>query len=106
MKKYALIVSLAILVIAVFVIAINKRNIINNPLEQTKKISLRLKWLDQAQFAGFYVANNKGLYKGKSLEIKEYCFGLERQFPYGLSGQRVYELKFYPESDKFEGEYQ
>ena len=69
MKKYALIVSLAILVIAVFVIAINKRNIINNPLEQTKKISLRLKWLDQAQFAGFYVAKNKGLYKDKGLVV-------------------------------------
>jgi len=69
MKKYVLIVSLVILVIVTFVIAKNKRNINNNPPEQTKKISLRLKWLDQAQFAGFYVAKNESLYKDKGLEV-------------------------------------
>jgi NitT/TauT family transport system substrate-binding protein len=28
-------------------------------------VTLRLKWLNQAQFAGFYVAQEKGYYKGE-----------------------------------------
>lgn len=38
----------------------------NKPLE---KISLRLAWLHQAQFAGFYVAQEKGFYKEAGLEV-------------------------------------
>jgi ABC-type nitrate/sulfonate/bicarbonate transport system substrate-binding protein len=32
-------------------------------------ITLRLKWLNQAQFAGFYVAQEKGYYKSAGLDV-------------------------------------
>jgi NitT/TauT family transport system substrate-binding protein len=33
------------------------------------KVSIRLKWLHQAQFAGYYVAKDKGFYKEEGLEV-------------------------------------
>jgi NitT/TauT family transport system substrate-binding protein len=33
------------------------------------KVSIRLKWLHQAQFAGYYVAKEKGFYKEENLEV-------------------------------------
>ena len=33
-----------------------------------QKASLRLKWLPQAQFAGFYVAAAKGYYKAEGID--------------------------------------
>lgn len=33
------------------------------------KVSLRLQWLDQAQFAGFYVAAHKGFYRKRGLDV-------------------------------------
>lgn len=33
------------------------------------KVSLRLKWLHQAQFAGYYVAREKGFYKEEKLDV-------------------------------------
>ncbi|KAA8994993.1 ABC transporter substrate-binding protein [Affinibrenneria salicis] len=33
------------------------------------KVSVRLKWLAQAQFAGFYVAQEKGFYRNNQLEV-------------------------------------
>lgn len=35
-----------------------------------KKVSLRLKWLDQAQFAGYYLANSRGFYKEEGLAVE------------------------------------
>jgi NitT/TauT family transport system substrate-binding protein len=35
-----------------------------------EKISLRLKWVDQAQFAGYYLAKSQGLYGRKGLEVE------------------------------------
>jgi NitT/TauT family transport system substrate-binding protein len=32
-------------------------------------VTLRLKWLNQAQFAGFYVAQQKGFYKSEGLDV-------------------------------------
>lgn len=40
---------------------------------------------------------------GKSLEVREYQFGLERKFPYGLGGKWAYQLIYYPQSDVFSG---
>lgn len=37
---------------------------------ETKQTSVRFKWLDQAQFAGFYTANSKGYYSDQDLEVK------------------------------------
>lgn len=32
-------------------------------------VTLRLKWLNQAQFAGFYVAKEKAFYKSEGLDV-------------------------------------
>lgn len=37
--------------------------------EDKEKVSLRLKWLDQAQFAGFYMANKEGFYQGANIDV-------------------------------------
>lgn len=46
--------------------------------EQNQKVSLQLLWKHQFEFAGFYVAKEKGFYKdaGFDVEIKEYNFGV------------------------------
>src|ERR1700740_2995973 len=33
------------------------------------KVTLQLKWVTQAQFAGYYVAKDKGFYKAEGLDI-------------------------------------
>ncbi len=42
-----------------------------------KKVSLQLQWKHQFEFAGFYIAKEKGFYKdvGLDMEIKEFNFG-------------------------------
>ena len=42
------------------------------PMKPAKvtKVSVQLAWLDQAQFAGMYVANDKGYYKDAGLEVE------------------------------------
>lgn len=42
-------------------------------------------------------------WNGKSLEVREYHFGLERKFPAGVGGKTAYTMLFYPHSDVFEG---
>lgn len=33
------------------------------------KVTLQLKWVTQAQFAGYYVAKDKGFYKEEGLDV-------------------------------------
>jgi len=42
--------------------------------DTTKKVSIQLSWLNQFQFAGYYIAKEKGYYKdvGLDVEIKEF----------------------------------
>ena len=44
-----------------------------------EKVSLQLQWFDQFQFAGYYMAKEKGFYKdaGLDVEIKKYKNGLD-----------------------------
>jgi len=44
-----------------------------------QKVSLQLKWFDQFQFAGYYMAKEKGFYKdvGLDVEIKKYFHGVD-----------------------------
>ncbi len=44
-----------------------------------KKVTLQLNWLNQFQFAGYYVAKEKGFYKdvGLDVDIKEYTFNTD-----------------------------
>jgi|CXWL01.1.fsa_nt_gi hypothetical protein len=44
-------------------------------------------------------------YKGKSFEIREYCFGNQRKFPQDLAGKKAYGLRWYPSSEIFKGSY-
>ncbi len=47
-------------------------------LNASQKVSLQLDWLHQFQFAGYYMAKEKGYYKEKGIEveIKEYKKGV------------------------------
>src|SRR5215213_7633378 len=38
-------------------------------LAQSDKVTLQLKWVTQAQFAGYYVAKDKGFYKEAGLDV-------------------------------------
>jgi ABC-type nitrate/sulfonate/bicarbonate transport system substrate-binding protein len=44
-----------------------------------EKVSIQLQWLDQFQFAGYYIAKEKGFYKdaGLDVEIKKYTFNTD-----------------------------
>ncbi len=44
---------------------------------KTEKVNLKLKWLHQAQFAGNYVALEKGFYKDEGLEVNIQPFSYE-----------------------------
>ena len=46
--------------------------------QELKKVALQLSWLDQFQFAGYYMATQKGFYEelGLDVEIKPFEFGL------------------------------
>ena len=44
-----------------------------------QKVSLQFHWLDQFEFAGYYMAKEKGFYanKGFDVEFKKYTYGLD-----------------------------
>src|ERR1700686_5458321 len=39
------------------------------PAAAQDKVTLQLKWVTQAQFAGYYVAKDKGFYKAEGLDV-------------------------------------
>ena len=39
------------------------------PAMAADKVTLQLKWVTQAQFAGYYVAKDKGFYKDDGLDV-------------------------------------
>ena len=41
-----------------------------NLFAKEEKISLQLQWLDQFQFAGYYIAKEKGFYKELGLDVE------------------------------------
>jgi ABC-type nitrate/sulfonate/bicarbonate transport system substrate-binding protein len=59
----------------IFVIFFLTINVSANNLE---KVSLQLSWFDQFQFAGYYIAKEKGFYKevGLDVDIKPFKFGI------------------------------
>ncbi|MCK5111301.1 MAG: transporter substrate-binding domain-containing protein [Arcobacteraceae bacterium] len=65
-------------IIFIFISLLLSANILfanNNNLE---KVSLQLQWLDQFQFAGYYIAKEKGFYKevGLDVEIKKFDYDI------------------------------
>lgn len=67
MKKNLIIGLIVILVIigalAVFLANTNKQNGLDN-------VTIRLKWLHQSQFAGYYAAEQEGFYKDEGIDVK------------------------------------
>lgn len=67
MKKNLIIGLIVILVIvgavAVFLANMNKENGLDN-------VTIRLKWLHQSQFAGYYAAEQEGFYKDEGINVK------------------------------------
>ncbi|MCD4806228.1 MAG: ABC transporter substrate-binding protein [Methanococcoides sp.] len=47
------------------------------PEDASEKINIRLKWLHQAQFAGFYYAKESGLYAKKGLDVTLHPGGID-----------------------------
>ena len=47
--------------------------------KELKKVTLQLSWLNQFQFAGYYMAKEKGFYEelGLDVEIKPFEFGID-----------------------------
>ncbi len=47
--------------------------------KQLEKVSLQLQWLDQFQFAGYYMAKEKGFYKdfGLDVDIRKYKYSIK-----------------------------
>ena len=63
-KMIAVLVILFVAVLASFIIFKPNSN------EELEKTSLRLKWICQAQFAGYYSAQNEGYYKDEGLSVR------------------------------------
>lgn len=71
MKKSSIVILVIVVLILVgggIFLAIKSSQ--SNKGQTPEKISIRLKWLDQAQFAGFYYADKSGYYKKENLEVK------------------------------------
>jgi ABC-type nitrate/sulfonate/bicarbonate transport system substrate-binding protein len=62
------IIFAAVFVLAVFLYVVFIKNPISPPSLQT--VTVRLGWVHQAQFAGFYVAQEKGFYKDEGLNVE------------------------------------
>ena len=59
-----------LVIIFIFSISLNANNL--------KDISLQFQWKHQFQFAGYYIAKEKGFYKesGFNVDLKEFEFGM------------------------------
>ena len=73
MKKFVLVlIIIAVVIVGVILIAQS-----NKQVDELEKISIRLKWLNQAQFAGFYYADKAGYYKDAGLDVTLNAGGLD-----------------------------
>jgi len=77
-KKIIYIVIIVVIIAIVGFLSyesLKNEGLIGKQGNKSEKISLRLKWIDQAQFAGYYFAKSQGLYKKKGLEVETYPGG-------------------------------
>ena len=65
MKKIILVLAAAVILIGGYFIW--KK--LNPPAPEVAKVTLQLKWVTQAQFAGYYVAQKQGFYKDAGLDV-------------------------------------
>lgn len=66
-KKY--IISIAVVLIVIIVGLVWRRISTDTHGAPIDKVTLQLKWLHQAQFAGFYAAAQRGFYKAEGLDV-------------------------------------
>lgn len=57
--------------------------------EELKKLTLRLSWFDQFQFAGYYIAKEKGFYKDAGLDVEILPFEYQIDIPNEVQARRV-----------------
>jgi diguanylate cyclase (GGDEF)-like protein len=50
-----------------------------------KNVTLQLSWFDQFQFAGYYMAKEKGFYKDLGLNVDIKAFGFDKNIPYDIN---------------------
>lgn len=67
MKKYLIILGILLLSTSILIMK-NEFSSEKSPVEKIK-INVRLKWIHQAQFAGFYIAREKGYYDEEGLDV-------------------------------------
>jgi len=71
MTKKSIYVGLTfVFLFSLLFVYINKRNTSSSAKNEVQSVSLRLKWINQAQFAGFFMANSKGYFKENNLSVK------------------------------------
>lgn len=68
MKKWIILISIALLVVAAYALSANKQT--NKSEVKTESSSIRLKWINQAQFAGYYMAAKNGHFKDAGLKVR------------------------------------
>jgi len=73
MNKKIIYVLLIIVAIVSAIFLVSSRQLQKN--KKVENVSLRLKWIDQAQFAGFYLAKDLGYYNDENLNIEIYPGG-------------------------------
>lgn len=69
MKKALYICIICFVFLLIFFIFIKPKYSNNSIKGEEQSISLRLKWINQAQFSGFFIANSKGFYKKNNLKV-------------------------------------
>ncbi len=70
MKKKLFCFGFICLILIIIFITYKNKNEVSKSIKTESNVSLRLKWINQAQFSGFFIANSKGFYKGSNLNVK------------------------------------
>lgn len=70
MFKKIKVLILLVLIIGVGYLVIGGKIFQKKGNNQLDEVSLRLKWIDQVQFTGYYVANSQGLYAKRGLKVE------------------------------------
>lgn len=74
MNKTKMVLALAMLVVLAILLALTTVYFVTRPNQRSKsaakdKVTVQLKWLHQAQFAGFYAAEQLGYYEAENLDV-------------------------------------
>ncbi len=89
MKKVLVLISIALVVSAGVYLYYSSKNNSLKYVGPVEDVSLRLKWVHQAQFAGNYVAVQKGFYKDQGLNVDLQAVNLEENTIQAVAAGRV-----------------